>query len=110
VDEGRVVITAQPAEYHYNPFGTVHGGLTATLLDTAMSCAVTSALPAGVGLTTLELKVNLIRPITQETGLLRCEGTTIHAGGKTAVGEGRLTDESGTLYAHGTTTCLVFRP
>jgi uncharacterized protein (TIGR00369 family) len=107
---GRVVFVAQPAEYHYNPIGVVHGGLAATLLDSSMSCAVQSTLPAGVGYTTLELKVNFIRPITLGTGELRSEGTVVHAGSMTATAEGRLVDQAGRLYAHGTTTCIILRP
>jgi uncharacterized protein (TIGR00369 family) len=109
VEEGRVVFEAEPAEYHYNPIGTVHGGFACTLADSAMGCAVHSTLPAGAGYTTLELKVNLLRPITAGTGRLRCEGRTVHVGGRVATAEARLTDPEGTLYAHATTTCMVFR-
>ncbi|PWT70940.1 MAG: aromatic compound degradation protein PaaI [Chloroflexi bacterium] len=109
VAPGQVVFVVQPAEYHYNPIGVVHGGLAATLLDSCMSCAVQSTLPAGVGYTTLELKVNFIRPITLGTGELRAEGAVVHAGGKTATAEGRLLDQAGKLYAHGTTTCIILR-
>lgn len=108
--EGRVVFAAQPAEYHYNPLGTVHGGFAATLLDSAMGCAVQSTLPAGTGYTTLELKVNYLRPMTRETGPVLCEGKVIHVGGRIATAEGRLIDADGKLYAHGTTTCIVLRP
>ncbi len=107
--EGRAVFAVRPQEFHYNPIGTVHGGLAATLLDSAMGCAVSSTLPPGVGYTTLELKVNLVRAITRETGELRCEGITVHVGGRIATAEGRLTDAAGVLYAHGTTTCLILR-
>jgi uncharacterized protein (TIGR00369 family) len=109
VEEGRVVFLGFPAEYQYNPIGVVHGGLAATLLDSAMSCAVQSTLPEGHAYTTLELKVNFVRPITTDTGELRCEGAVIHVGGRTATAEGRLMDQSGKLYAHGTTTCLILR-
>ena len=109
VSEGRAVFTVEPAEYHYNPIGVVHGGLAATLLDSAMGCAVHSTLPAGGGYTTLEIKVNYIRPMTAETGRVRCEAKVIHVGGRTASAEGRVVDESGKLYAHGTTTCIIFR-
>lgn len=108
--EGRIVFRAEPAEYHYNPLGTVHGGVAATLLDSAMGCVVQSLLPAGAGYTTLEIKVNYLRPITSSTGIVTCEGTIIHLGGRTATAEGRLTDAAGKLYAHGTTTCIIFRP
>lgn len=110
LSEGRAVFTVEPAEYHYNPIGVVHGGLAATLLDSAMGCAVHSTLPAGAGYTTLEIKVNYIRPMTAETGGVRCEAKVIHVGGRTATAEGRVLDESGKLYAHATTTCIIFRP
>ncbi|HKP73033.1 MAG TPA: PaaI family thioesterase [Pyrinomonadaceae bacterium] len=108
--EGRAVFTVEPAEYHYNPIGVVHGGLAATLLDSAMGCAVHSMLPAGAGYTTLEIKVNYVRPMTAATGEVRCEATVIHVGGRTATAEGRVVDQGGKLYAHGTTTCIIFRP
>jgi len=110
VGEGRAVFTAEPAEYHYNPIGVVHGGLAATLLDSAMGCAVHTTLPAGAGYTTLEIKVNYVRPLTAGTGGVRCEARVIHVGGRTATAEGRIVDADGKLYAHGTTTCMVFRP
>jgi uncharacterized protein (TIGR00369 family) len=110
VEVGRVVFVGYPAEYQYNPIGVIHGGLAATLLDSAMSCAVQSMLPAGVGYTTLEIKVNFVRPITTSTGELRCEGTALHLGSRTGTAEGRLIDQAGKLYAHGTTTCLILRP
>lgn len=109
VSEGRVVFSAEPAEYHYNPLGTVHGGVVATLLDSAMGCAVQSLLPAGTGYTTLEIKINYLRPITSATGTVTCEGTIIHLGGRIATAEARVTDTTGKLYAHGTTTCLLLR-
>jgi uncharacterized protein (TIGR00369 family) len=110
-EEGRVVFAAVPDDRHYNPIGTVHGGLAATLLDSAMGCAVHSTLPAGVGYTTLELKVNFVRPITNETGRILCEGTVVHGGGRVATAEGRVFAEAdGALLAHGTTTCLIFSP
>jgi uncharacterized protein (TIGR00369 family) len=108
IEEGRVVFECIPAEYHYNPIGAVHGGLACTLADSAMGCAVHTMLPAGVGYTTLEIKTNLLRLITVETGRLLCEGKTIHVGGRIATAEARLTDEAGKLYAHATTTCMVF--
>ena len=109
LSEGYAVFDVEPAEYHYNPIGVVHGGLAATLLDSAMGCAVHSTLPAGVGYTTLEVKVNFVRAMTAETGRVRCEAKLIHLGGRTATAEGRIVDEGGKLYAHGTTTCLIFR-
>ena len=110
VSEGRVVFTAEAAEYQYNPLGTVHGGVTATLLDSAMGCAVQSTLPVGAGYTTLEIKVNYIRSMTSKTGIVHCEGKVIYVGGRTATAEARVTDEQGKLYAHSTTTCILFRP
>src|SRR5437588_5711584 len=110
VSEGRVVFAGEPAEYHYNPLGTVHGGVMATLLDSALGCAVQSLLPAGTTYTTLELKVNYLRPVTAKTGTVYCEGKIIHVGGRIATAEGRLTDAAGKLYAHGTTTCIILRP
>jgi uncharacterized protein (TIGR00369 family) len=110
LSEGRAVFAVEPKEYHYNPIGVVHGGLAATLLDSAMGCAVQSKLPAGSGYTTLEIKVNFVRAMTSETGRVRCEAKLIHLGGRTATAEGRIEDEAGKLYAHGTTTCLIIRP
>ena len=110
VSEGRVVFAAEPAEYQYNPLGTVAGGIMATLLDSALGCAVQSLLPAGTTYTTLELKVNYLRPVIATTGTAYCEGKIIHLGGRIATAEGRLTDAAGKLYAHGTTTCLILRP
>ena len=107
--EGGATFAVNPAEYHYNPIGVVHGGLAATLLDSAMGCAIHSTLPAGAGYTTLEIKVNFVRAMTAETGRVRCEAKVIHVGGRTATAEGRIVDEAGKLYAHGTTTCLVLR-
>ena len=109
VSEGRATFAVNPAEYHYNPIGVVHGGLAATLLDSAMGCAVHSMLPAGAGYTTLEIKVNFIRAMTAETGRVRCEAKIVHSGARTATAEGRIVDEAGKLYAHGTTTCLILR-
>ena len=108
IGEGFAVFECRPGEQHYNPIGVVHGGLACTLLDSAMGCCIHTLLPAGSGYTTLEVKVNLVRPITKDTGLLRCEGRIVHAGKRMATAEGRLTDAAGKLYAHGTTTCMVF--
>ena len=110
LSEGRAVFVVEPAEYHYNPIGVVHGGVAATLLDSAMGCAVHSTLPAGATYTTLEIKVNYIRPMTADTGQVRCEAKTIHVGSRTATAEGKIVDEKGKLYAHGITTCIIFRP
>lgn len=110
LSEGRAVFVVEPAEYHYNPIGVVHGGFAATLLDSAMGCAVHSTLPAGASYTTLEIKVNFIRSMSAETGVVRCEANIIHVGGRTATAEGKIVDQKGKLYAHGTTTCIIFRP
>jgi uncharacterized protein (TIGR00369 family) len=110
LEEGRVVFTLEPAEYHYNPIGSVHGGVISMLCDSAMGCAIQTTLPAGTGYTTLELKVNFLRAVTVETGPLRCEGKTIHVGGRVATAEAQLTDIEGRLYAHATSTCMIFRP
>jgi len=110
VDDGRIVFTMQPEEYHFNPIGTVHGGVAATILDSAMACAVHTKLPIGGSYTTLEIKINYIRPITANTGKLECIGQVIHMGRRSATAEGKLIDANGKLYAHGTTTCMVFLP
>ncbi len=110
VEAGRVVFTLVPQEFHYNPIGTVHGGIISTICDSAMGCAIHTTLSLGVGYTTLELKVNFIKAVTRETGELFCEGKAIHTGGRIATAECRLTDKEGRLYAHGTTTCLILRP
>ena len=107
VGEGLAVFECEPGEQHYNPIGVVHGGLAMTLLDSAMGCCVHTRLQAGVGYTTLEAKVNLVRAITAKTGTIRATGKVIHFGGKTATAEGRLEDAAGKLYAHGTTTCII---
>jgi uncharacterized protein (TIGR00369 family) len=109
ISEGLAVFLVTPAEFHYNPIGLVHGGVAATLLDSAMGCAVHSTLPAGAGYTTLEIKVNYVRAMSVETGEVRCEAKTIHVGGRTATAEGKIVDASGKLYAHATTTCMIFR-
>jgi len=106
---GRVVVTAQPNDNHLNPAGTVHGGLPATLLDSCMGLAIQSMLEKGVGSTTLEFKISLLRPITAETGIIRAEGTVLTRGRRVGTAEGRITDDKGRLLAHGTTTCLIFQ-
>ncbi len=108
-EEGRVVFAVEPAEFHYNPIGMVHGGLACTICDSAMGCAIHTMLPAGAGYTTLELKVNYTRPLTVDTGLVLCEGKVIHVGGRVATAEARITDRAGKLYSHATTTCMIFR-
>jgi uncharacterized protein (TIGR00369 family) len=108
-ESGRAVFEMTPGPEHYNPIGSVHGGIALTLLDSAMGCAVHTTLDAGVGYTTLEVKTNFVRPITADTGPIRCEGTLVHAGSRVATAEGRLTDATGKLLAHGSTTCLILR-
>jgi len=108
VEQGSVVFRAHPSADFYNPLGTVHGGYTTTLLDSCMGCAVHSTLPAGMAYTTLELKINFVRPLTDKTGQVRAEGKVISAGKRVATAEGRLIDANGKLYAHATTTCLIF--
>ncbi|MGB3865803.1 MAG: PaaI family thioesterase [Xanthobacteraceae bacterium] len=107
-EEGFVVFRAVPGPQHYNPIGTVHGGLAATLLDSAMGCAVQSMLPAGTVYTSLEFKISLIRAITRDTGEVSAEGRALTVGRRVGTAEGRLIDRNGRLLAHGTTTCLVF--
>jgi len=108
MEEGRVVFGGEPDERVYNPIGTVHGGYAATLLDSAVGCAVHSRLKAGQGYTTLELKVAYHRAMTKDTGPVRAEGTVTHMGRRAAFAEGRLTDAKGRLYATATSTLLVF--
>ena len=108
VETGRVVVTAIPSDIHLNPAGTVHGGFAATLLDSCMGLAVQSTLERGVGQTTLEFKISLLRPITPETGVIRAEGVVLNRGRRIGTAEGRITDGKGRLLAHGTTTCLIF--
>jgi uncharacterized protein (TIGR00369 family) len=107
-ENGRVVITAVPNDSHLNPAGGVHGGLAATLLDSCMGLAVLTTLDRGIGETTLEFKISLVRPITPETGLIRAEGTVLSRGRRIGTAEGRITDDRGRLLVHGTTTCLIF--
>ena len=106
--EGFAVFQCRPGERHYNPIGVVHGGLACTLLDSAMGCSVYTTLAAAVGYTTLELKVNLVRALTSDTGLMRCEGRILHRGSRTATAEGKLLDQAGKLCAHATSTCIIF--
>ena len=108
VDDGRAVFQGIPLPQHYNPLGTVHGGWFATLLDSALGCAVQATLPAGRSYTTAELSVNIVRPASHKTGPLRAVGRVIHGGRQTATAEARIEDEKGKLYAHATTTCFVF--
>jgi uncharacterized protein (TIGR00369 family) len=107
-DIGRAVFEGLPESRHYNPIGTVHGGFAATLLDSALGCAIFSTLAKGDGWTTLELKFNLVRPLTKDTGMVRAEGRIVHRGRTVATSEGDLKDDAGKLYAHATTTCMIF--
>ncbi|OEU86749.1 phenylacetic acid degradation protein [Streptomyces abyssalis] len=108
-DEGRAAFEGDPGEHLFNPMGTVHGGFLATLLDSALGTAVMTTLPAGRAYTTVQLGVNMVRPVFGDTPALRCEGTVLHVGRTTATAEARVTGTAdGRLYAHGTTTCLVF--
>ena len=107
-EPGRVVFQGTPGPQHFNPLGSVHGGYFCTLLDSALGCAVQSVLPQGTGYTTLELKVNLIRSLSDKTGPVRAEGKVLQVGRSVGIAEARLVDIDGKLYAHATTTCLVF--
>lgn len=108
VEHGRAVFQGAPGPGHLNPMGGVHGGWYATLLDSALGCAVQTALPAGKAYTTLELKLNIVRALTPQVQRVRAEGRIIHVGGQTATADARLLGPDGRLYAHGSTTCLVF--
>jgi uncharacterized protein (TIGR00369 family) len=108
VELGRVVFDYTPVFDHYNPLGTVHGGIAATLLDSVMGCCIHSTLKAGIGFTTLEIKVNYVRAMTDKTGPVKAEGKVINVGARIGTSEGKLYDGAGKLLAHGTTTCLIF--
>lgn len=107
VSKGRVVFSALPERRHYNPQGTVHGGFTATVLDSAMGCAVLTLLGPDTGHTTLEFKINLVRPIFADKGPLRAEAWVVHGGKRVSTAEGRLLSSDGKLVAHGNTTCMA---
>jgi uncharacterized protein (TIGR00369 family) len=107
--DGRVTFELSPDERHTNPLGTVHGGVISALLDSALGCAVHTTLPAGAVYTTLQLDVKFVRPALPGQGRLIAEGVVVHAGRRTATAEGRVVDERGIVYAHGTTTCLITR-
>jgi uncharacterized protein (TIGR00369 family) len=109
-EDGLVVFTATPGENHYNPQGTVHGAFTAAVLDSAMGLAVVTKLPVGVGQTTLEFKLNFVRPMSAASGEVRGEGRVVHCGRSVATAEGRLVSADGKVIAHGNTTCMIFRP
>jgi uncharacterized protein (TIGR00369 family) len=108
VKEGYAMFECEPQDYHYNPIGVVHGGLAATLLDSALGCAIHTTMPKGMGYTTVQLNVNMTRAITSKVKKLRAIGTVIHSGRQMATADARLIDEHDKLYAHGTTTCFVF--
>lgn len=108
IEPGKAIFQGRPNKRHYNPMGTVHGGWFAAMLDSALGCAVHSTLPAGKGYTTLELKVNLVRALTDAVPFVRAEGTLVHAGRQVATSEARIVGPDGKLYAHATTTCLIF--
>jgi uncharacterized protein (TIGR00369 family) len=109
VSEGYARFEMTPEFRHYNPIGVVHGGLAATLLDSCMGCAVQTHLPAGTSYTTLEIKINFVRALTEQTGPIRAEARTLHVGRRAGTAEGKLIDAKGTLFAHGTTTCMIFQ-
>jgi uncharacterized protein (TIGR00369 family) len=106
-EEGRVVFAATVEDKHYNGMGVAHGGFAATMLDSSLGCCINTLMPPGKRFTTLELKINLTRPLTKDVGPIRCEATVVHVGGRTATSEGRIVDSKGKLYAHGTTTMIV---
>jgi uncharacterized protein (TIGR00369 family) len=106
--EGSVTVLLDPQEFHYNPLGTMHGGIISTLLDTAAACSVHSTLPPGVGYTSLDLTVKFLRPVTLASGRLTCVGSVIQRGRRTALAEARLTDAQGRLAAHATSSCMIF--
>lgn len=110
VEDGRVVFAGTPDARFYNPIGTIHGGYTATLLDSCMACAVQTKLKQGQAYTTLEIKVNYVRAMTEQTGRVTAEGVVLHMGKQMATAEGYLRDREGKLIAHGTTTCIVMTP
>jgi uncharacterized protein (TIGR00369 family) len=105
---GSVTVKLRPQEFHYNPLGTVHGGVIATLLDTAAACSVHSTLPAGIGYTSMDLTTKFLRPVTVGSGLLTCTGSVLSQGRRTALAQAQLTDEQGRLLAHATSSCLIF--
>ena len=108
IEKGKAVFAFEPQELHYNPIGTVHGGVISAILDSAMGCSIHSLLAAGTGYTTLELKVNFLKAITIKSGELKAVGKVIHSGSRTALVEAQLIDEKGTIYAHGVSTCMIF--
>ncbi len=108
VEKGRVRFEGEPQPRHYNPIGSVHGGFALALLDSALACAVHSTLTKGEGYTSLELKLNFVRPITSQTGPIVAEGRILHRGRSIGTSEGEIKDRAGKIYAHATTTCMIF--
>jgi uncharacterized protein (TIGR00369 family) len=106
---GRAEFTFQPQEFHFNPLGSVHGGVITAILDSAMGCTLHSVLPLGIGYTTIDIKVNFLKSISMKTGLMKATGTIINQGNRTALLESRLIDENGKLYAYATSTCLILK-
>jgi uncharacterized protein (TIGR00369 family) len=109
-EPGRVVFTGIASEQFYNGMGVAHGGFAATMLDSALGCAINTMMPAGRSFTTVELKINYTRPLRREVGELRCQATIVHVGSRIATSEGRIVDAAGKVYAHGTTTCILVEP
>jgi len=108
VEEGRVVFAGRPSARFFNPVGTIQGGWAATILDAAMAHSIHTTLKVGENYTTVEMKINFVRPVMPSSGVVRCEGRLIHRGGRIATSEGRLFDDRGRLLAHGSETCMIF--
>ncbi|MBA4053502.1 MAG: aromatic compound degradation protein PaaI [Marivirga sp.] len=109
VHEGSVTFSFHPQEFHYNPIGSVHGGVISSILDSATGCAVHSILDTGVGYTTLEIKINFLKSVTTKQGLLKATGKIIHSGSRVVVAEAQLIDDKDTIFAHATSTCLILK-
>ena len=109
-EAGRVTFTGVAREEFYNGMGVAHGGFAATLLDSALGCAINTMMPAGRVFTTIDLQIHYTRPLRREAGELRCTATVVHVGSRTATSEGRIVDATGRVYAHGTTTCILVEP
>lgn len=108
VEEGRVAFAVEPQEFHYNPIGMVHGGIAATLIDSATGCAVHTTCKQGEGYTTINLNVDFMKAMSHRTGRVRCEGEVVRRGARVAIADARIVDEAGTVYARGSATCLIF--
>jgi uncharacterized protein (TIGR00369 family) len=109
IQPGRAEFTFQPQEFHFNPLGSVHGGVITAVLDSAMGCTLHSVLPLGIGYTTIDIKVNFLKSISIKTGLMRATGAIINQGNRTALLEARLIDENDKLYAFATSTCMILK-